>query len=92
MIILALKSVRMGIERKMLRNMCGIISDGGTGIGKCVKTGSRAATIGIKRIKFNELWWIKNFASFVTVRRISMMPNRVISRIGISELIAAMFP
>jgi len=43
----------MGSARRMSRMRWGMMSSGGTGIGNCMKTGSKAVEIGIERSRLD---------------------------------------
>lgn len=45
--MVCLMSMRMESERRRIRMMWGMMSSGGTGMGNCMKTGSKAVEIGI---------------------------------------------
>ncbi len=52
--MMVFRSMRMGTDKRMIKMRWGIMSAVGTGIGNCVKTGSKAVTIGTANRMFDE--------------------------------------
>jgi len=72
-------SLRMGSARRIIRRRCGRMSSGGTGMGNCVKTGSKAVRIGIARRRLDGWGFVSVVMSLVVSMNVKNAMKRTSS-------------